>query len=273
MKTKQKPWDHVEVEESGDDQWIVSYADMVTLLFGFFVILYSFSNLDERKFDQMSETLASAFKSVDDKTNVEMDAKVSTEERQIRALHMIVAMLNLGDNMDQGVKKIEELAIGEADTSTVKAQLKDSLKNMSGMEMSTKKSANAPTFEMILSEGILFGAGETDLQSNAKSAIARIALSLKKLPLIERIEIVGHSDAVPPSSSSRFRSNFALSSARAGSVAAVLIENGISPETLQVRGMADLEPLVGRTGQKDLSRDQAAKNRRVHILVRTVKRE
>jgi hypothetical protein len=103
------PLAHIEDDEEHDNElWLVSYADMVTLLFGFFVILFSLSDLDDKKFDQMTARMAEAFKANDGKKSAETDAGVSTEARQLRALQMLVAMLNLGDSVDDAVPKIEK---------------------------------------------------------------------------------------------------------------------------------------------------------------------
>src|SRR5271170_1548655 len=94
----------------GDDHggmWIVSYADMMTLLFGFFVILYSLSQVDEKKLSVVGKELAAAFRGEIEKKQSESQVGMLMEARQIRALQLLIAMLNLGENMDQAVDNIE----------------------------------------------------------------------------------------------------------------------------------------------------------------------
>src|SRR4051794_26707088 len=90
--------------ESHEEPWLVSYADMMTLLFGFFVILFSLSQMDENKFTSVGKQLAEAFKGQVDKNETEVG--MIMEARQIRALQMMVAMLNLGD-MEKVVESVE----------------------------------------------------------------------------------------------------------------------------------------------------------------------
>ena len=85
LHNSKHPWDEIESEHGENDEgWVVSYADMVTLLFGFFVILYSFSTVDEKKYGNVTANLAQTFKSNDIQGN-EGAGKATIEEREIRA--------------------------------------------------------------------------------------------------------------------------------------------------------------------------------------------
>src|SRR3954469_3184543 len=93
--------------EANEELWIVSYADMMTLLFGFFVILYSLSNVDDRKLSVVGKQLAAAFRGEVDHKDSKSEVGMLMEARQIRALQLLIAMLSLGENMDQAVDNIE----------------------------------------------------------------------------------------------------------------------------------------------------------------------
>jgi chemotaxis protein MotB len=85
------------------------------------------------------------------------------------------------------------------------------------------------------------------------------------------VEIVGHTDSTLPSAQARFRDNWSLSSARAGAVARVLLENGIPRTSLNIKGMADLQPMADESVNDPIQKStNRSKNRRVHIIVKKV---
>jgi chemotaxis protein MotB len=260
--------------EENDEGWLISYADMVTLLFGFFVIMYSLSNVDEQKFQEVSEKLAAAFKAPEDGQSKSIaDYGVSYETRQIRALHMLVAMLNLGDDVEQVVKQVET---SYSDKKTAEA-LKDVIENrmqgeVGGLIQQLKQSKddrNVDTVEMILPNASLFPSGGHDLAKGAASKLKILGAELRQSDELLEVEIIGHTDASPPKASSAYRNNFSLSSLRAGAVAEALIEGGLSEKIVTIRGMGSQKPLFrekDRNGQPMLENMQ--RNRRVQVIVK-----
>ena len=276
MSAKRKPWDMHDAEDGGDEPWLVSYADMVTLLFGFFVILYSMSTLDEKKFEQMSEKVAAAFKSTEDAGK--KDSGLTNEARQIRALQLLVAMLNLGESVDQAVKSIEKAAATKTDMEAIKSALEEKLKNDPNVTLGKSKPTELPSVELVLPEKILFQPGMAELSPEAQKKIQQLGHEFRKIDAIEKIEVIGHTDSSPPGKNAAYKTNFALSSARAGAVAQELLHSGIPPEMIAIRGMADLEPLVREETpgspktSPSISKNDPSINRRVHIILRKVGR-
>jgi chemotaxis protein MotB len=286
MSGKQKPWEHHEASEEGDEGWLVSYADMVTLLFGFFVILYSMATLDEKKFEQMGENVAEAFKAPETdvkKAKVSPDA-MTREARQARALQMMAGMVYPTESTDQIVKKIESAAKMTADAKEMREQLMAKTKEFGDNLFSNKPESRF--VELTLPDKILFGSGSDSLSPEAQGKLIQLGKTIAAIPGVERIEVVGHTDSSPPAKTSTYKNNFALSSARAGVVAAALMGAGIKRDLLVVRGMADLEPLVkidsptqpaiGRakvTSKNDPSSIALEKNRRVTLIIRKTAHE
>lgn len=271
--TKVDPFDiTVEPEDQGDDMWIMSYADMVTLMFGFFVILYSFSTLDEKKFDQMSEKMSEAFKVRSDQLSSESNSGISSEERQIRALQMLVSMMNLGENVEDAVEKIEKSYGQDKASEATQKLITEKLTSQEKKLLSkTSKSANSEfqTVELILPAATLFPPGGFQLSKQATARLHGLADDLRQAQQIGEIEILGHTDGQPPSKSAFYDNNFTLSSLRAGAVASVLIRFGVDPKLISVRGMGSLNPLVPeRNPNGSLLPDNMAKNRRVEILLK-----
>ncbi len=260
-------------DDSADhsELWIVSYADMMTLLFGFFVILYSLSQIDDKKFSTVGKELAEAFSGKVDKSETEVTQLM--DARQIRALQMLVAMLNLGENVEQAVENIERKAAGAQSMEAARQMLIEDLKakheeaNLDALRLNVTHKDDE--VEIALPDTMLFESGTADLTPRAKIGLQRIAGFLTRVKGLAGIEVVGHTDSLPPSRSAKFPSNFALSAARAGAVTEELIKHGVEGKTLATRGMASLQPLFPeRRSDGSIIPANLAKNRRVSILVK-----
>jgi chemotaxis protein MotB len=250
--------------------WLVSYADMMTLLFGFFVIIYSMSQVDDKKFQSMGKQLAEAFGGEKQNKNVSLHEGISMETREARAFQLLSSILNLGES-ENAVEKVESAASNEKNMGAAKEiwskELKGTLTEESNIFPKSSLEKNAHV-EMVLPETILFAPGNDLLTMKAESIIKKISQSLQKIEDLVGIEVVGHTDSTPPAANSKFRTNFALSSARAGAVAQALIDNGLDPTAVSVRGMGGLRPLFPETGVTGQTLEENRnKNRRVSIVL------
>jgi chemotaxis protein MotB len=254
----------------GEELWVVSYADMMTLLFGFFVILYSLSQVDDKKFNAVGREIADAF---GEKKKVE-DTEVGqiNEQREIRALQYLIAMLNLGDNMEEAVDKIERTMAESKDFDAAKQVMKeiveaDKTGTLAGI--GGKLPDKSEVTEIVFPDSMLFTLGRAELNESAKVTLGEIARLLSKVEGLAKVEIVGHTDSLRPSGKSPYSSNWALSAARAGAVADELSRAGVPPKTLLTRGMADVQPLFPERGEGGrLIRENMGRNRRVHIILK-----
>jgi len=263
---------HGEQHADGEEGWLVSYADMVTLLFGFFVILFSLSQQDENKMQAVGKKLAESFKGSVDKTNT--DTGILMEARQIRALQMLVALLNLGDNVEKAVESVEKIVAGSKDLEAAKKMLMKDLKSKDKVldELKGSVKETEDSIEISLPDNALFMSGGADLTPSAKIGLKRVAGYLQKVRGLGNLEIVGHTDSLPPSRASKYPGNFALSAARAGAVTEELIKQGIAPKGIITRGMANLQPLFPeRRAGGSVITENLAKNRRVSILIKKKK--
>jgi len=262
---------HGEHAEEGEP-WLISYADMMTLLFGFFVILFSLAQKDDNKMQAIGKELAESFKGSVDKTNA--DTGILMEARQIRALQMLVALLNLGDNVEKAVESVEKIVAGAKDMEAAKKILMKDLKGKDKVveELKMTVAETEDTIELSLPDTALFVSGGADLMPNAKLGLKKIAGHLQKIRGLSGIEVIGHTDSLPPSRASKYPSNYALSAARAGSVTEELIKHGLVPKGIATRGMANLQPLFPeRRADRSLIPENLSKNRRVSILIRKKK--
>jgi chemotaxis protein MotB len=256
-------------EDHEEELWIVSYADMVTLLFGFFVILYSFSNLDDKKFDEMTKDMARSFRA--DVKKEDLIAEESGTDQQLKAFKLLVTMLNIADSPEEAAKKIEQISQSEKTIEAAQELLEETAKkdNLSIKQLVSGSSGMEVLTEIILPELSLFSAGRADLIPGSEKKLHALAMDLRSVTDVREIEVVGHTDSSPVSKQSPYRDNFTLSSMRAGAVAQQLIKYGVPETMLSVKGMGGLRPIVP---DKDPSGKyiaaNMAKNRRVHIVLK-----
>lgn len=247
-------------EIEADEQWIYSYADMMTLLLGFFIVMYSFSKFDEKKFDDVSSELAKVFKG-EQRTKDPLSTEVSSEQKSIITMNRMMTIMNITstNELHAAVEKAYE-------NKNLSEQIKSLLdqKTMGGSEAKDPK-----RIEIVLPDQILFQAGGYRLKAASKPALEELANKLAVLGSDTEFEIVGHSDSSPLGKGHPLVDNFTLSSARAGAVAKFFIDRGLDKEAMSVKGMGDLKPILpeeGVSGRK-LAEHRAA-NRRVEIIIK-----
>ncbi len=214
-------------EHAGNDRWLLTYADLITLLLGLFVILYAMSNIDKKKYDKW----VAAFEGVFGKSSVEM-------ERGIGEKGMI-------DGLSEQIR-IEKL-------------LKQALK-IDGQNSALSVSVDERGVTIHIQEELLFPSGEAQLKGSSFVMLDSLAKVVKKLPNDIRVE--GHSDNIPIATAS-FPSNWHLSVSRAMNAGYYLIDrHNINPEKVSVVGYGEYKPILPNTSEKN-----RAANRRVDIVI------
>lgn len=254
-----------ESEEDGE-LWIYSYADLITLLLGFFIILQSFSVLNIEQFKAVANEIVNA---TDGETK-DQGKKQVTVAQQARALRLLLSMMHVESSVDEAVEHIEnQFAKKGENTAVVDMPGGIDLKAARKDYMQSQDQSN--TIDLAMPETILFAPGSANLLAEAETGIKTLAEEINKLSNVSAIEIVGHTDStIGPNGT--FKDNFSLSSARAGAVAMLLINNAVPRDILLVRGMADLDPLLPETNADgSINAEHRARNRRVQIIVKKSK--
>lgn len=265
---------HIEEEPAEENElWLISYADMMTLLFGFFVILYSFSQIDQGKLAKFGRDMAEALGAKVQEVLSESRIGIMSEARKARAFELLVTMLNLGTNVDEAVRKVEKKAQEGIQSDAAIESLKKSImaKDTTGLFSSLKKAGKKDdaTIDLALPYYALFAPGTDDLTPEAKKQLGMLAKEISKIEDVSSVEVIGHTDSRPPSKGGRFADNWALSSARAMSVGREIIMQGISKNAIQIVAAADSKPLFpeySAKGQPIL--ENMDKNRRVQIVIK-----
>ena len=214
------------------DRWLVSYAEFVTLLFAFFTTLYAISSVDAQKLDTMAEALSLAF---DPSGEAALPLLDSTDATLLEAAARARELEGLRD----------QLATHLADD--IAGDLVDVHLDGRGLVIS-------------LHEAGAFATASAELAPAARELVATVGLAVRDLGNIVRVE--GHTDD-RPIFTQRYRSNWELSTARATSVVAFLVEDvGIPSERLTIAGYGEFRPVA--PNDSDPNR---ARNRRVDIVV------
>ncbi|HEU0189162.1 MAG TPA: flagellar motor protein MotD [Gallionella sp.] len=233
------------IEHDNHDRWMISYADFITLLFAFFVVMYSISSVNEEKYKTFGNSLSIAF------TKQPITASTSVvANQQDQTLKALVDMrtVRLGEQQRKIQERMKNLTSG---LSQVMASL------IKQRTVSINQTRRGVVID--ISASTLFRTGEATLQPGMLNVLRQVAavLSKEELP----IEVEGHSDDIPIATA-QFPSNWELSSARASSVVRMLIDNGVPAKRLAVVGLASNQPLVPND-----SPENRARNRRVTITI------
>ncbi len=190
-------------DQEHSDRWLLTYADLLTLLLGFFVLMYGMSTIDSKRFGQMAEGLQGVFHGGQDK-----------EQQNSKAL-----------DSGAGVLKIGKLKLLQQRVRS----LADSLDSAEGMlpehgDPGTDALSTEITERGLIvhiRESALFESGKAELKATAHFLLDTLAAELSDLPNHLRVE--GHTDS-RPISTERYPSNWELSAARASAVVRYLIE-------------------------------------------------
>lgn len=195
------------------------------------------------------------------------DARVMVLTNKLESLGQNVSRLetergNLGGELEQAQKRMEELKKAQAQAEARAAQFRKLVTQFKALTDAGKLQVEIRENRMIvrLGDKILFDPGKTDLKPEGKDALTQVTAVLKSLPNRD-FQVAGHTDNVPIKSK-RFRSNWDLSTARAVEVTNFMIAAGMEPKRLSAAGYADQSPVAAND-----SSDNMAKNRRIEITL------
>ena len=247
---------------SNHERWLVSYADFITLLFAFFVVLYASSQVDQKKVGKLALAIQVAFQDLGvfpaSTTEVPMDLNDPMPFSTVQAIQNVKRNTELGrisPHTDDSLAAASE----DADLATLQHQLREALHHEIAVH---EVSLHRETDGLIVSlrEFGFFDSGSAAIKPESLSTLDRIASILAIRTYKLRIE--GHTDNVPIHTV-QMASNWELSTARATELVRVLISrHSFAAERLSAAGYAEFHPVASnRTPQG------RAQNRRVDIVV------
>lgn len=234
---------------------MVSYADFITLLFAFFVVMYAISSVNEGKYKTLSDSLGHAFSN-----NGQQGDEI--DPIQIGTLPTTIDPIPLENPATADVEKRRELSDEILKERQQLSQVSDQFEQVltpfiDDKLVSVKK--HDYWIELEMNSEMLFLSGEAELSKKAIPVLKKIAEVINPLPNMVNIE--GHTDNVPIDNL-KFRSNWDLSSARATSVVHELVKEGIVPPRLSAIGYGEFHPIGDNKTEEG-----RFKNRRVVLVL------
>lgn len=255
-----------------NERWLVSYADFITLLFAFFVVMYSISQVNQSKYRVLSETFVQAF-------NQPNDSQANpTPQEKINSTNDVITPLEMGKTSTEESVQENPIVINEnsakpednaQSNTTAKTETKDELAQISDLvnskfaqlinDQMIKVSSNEFWLQIELRDSILFPSGGVETSVQAQTIFTEIADILKNYA--NPVQIEGFTDNIPISNS-KYPTNWELSSARATEIVKFLASHGVAPERLSAVGYGEFQPVA--SNETDAGR---AQNRRVAVMV------
>jgi chemotaxis protein MotB len=240
------------------ERWLVSYADFITLLFAFFVVLYASSQADKKKAAQVAASIKGAFQQLGVFTGSAVEGVGVPGSPGILNPELTDAPLKVVKVAGNSEKSPGGNGFG-IDVDELRHQLETAL----GDEIRQHEIQMRVTPEGLvvsLREVGFFNSGQAELLKNGYKTLTRIATILGGRGFEIRVE--GHTDNVPVHNS-RFKSNWELSTARATTVVSLLIEqHGFDPLLVSAAGYSEYRPVESNKTERG-----RAANRRVDLVV------
>jgi len=223
-----------EPESEGESEWLATFADLSTLLLCFFVLLFSISSVDNKKFRSIMNEVRVSFGNAVPMTVIE-------EHEETGEGDAVINLLPKQKPQKTVASELEEIVNDEKLSSSNVVDLGEdgALLRVGGKAM--------------------FKSGSAEINPKAYSVLDKIiSMALKYHEF--HLDIKGHTDNLPISGG-KFSSNWELSALRATTVLRYMLERGLSPDRLTATGYADTQPLV-----PNLNTENRARNRRVEFL-------
>ncbi|QEY15190.1 flagellar motor protein MotD [Cellvibrio sp. KY-GH-1] len=256
------------------ERWLVSYADFITLLFAFFVVMYSISQVNDSKYRVLSDTFIEAFNQpTDSQTNAEPSEQLNPSNDVITPIDMGKTAQTTPEQQEAPsvISNVGEVAnaISSVATAVDPSTKSDELSQISDLvtekfsqlidDQMVQVSSNELWLQIELKDSILFSSGSAETSEQAQKIFDEIAAILKGYS--NPVQVEGFTDNIPINSA-KYPTNWELSSARASAIVKYLTTKGVAPERLSAVGYGEYQPVA--SNETDVGR---AQNRRVAIMV------
>ena len=227
-------------EHGGDERWLVSYSDFITLLFVLFVVLYSIGQVDVTKYKILAESMRAAF----------------STGGAVKVVSNSISASGGGNdpNSEPAPISIPGMPEKPPQSDEVASQLTTMLNNMN-MGSGVSVQSNIEGVLISLSENIIFYPGTANLYPQAFPVLDGIIGMLNSME--NNLRIVGHTDNSAPTDP-KYANNFELSVGRANVVAQYLISKGINPARLTISGKSEYDPIFPNDSEEHRSMNSRA---------------
>lgn len=267
-------------ENENHERWLVSYADFITLLFAFFVVMYSISSVNEGKYRVLSSSMVSAFRQPKSSLEpvqigqlVRSPLMMPDQVMDVSANPAPIITPMLPQNQDSSTDNSDPLAMefspediimqkafnaAEKEVDEMAGHVEEQLDSLIDEEIVNIK-RNKFWLEVEIKSSLLFPSGGSDLFPASVPVLQKLSKIFRELP--NRIHVEGFTDN-QPINTVIFPSNWELSTARAAAVVRLFESNGIAASRMAAIGYGEFRPIAENTTETG-----RAKNRRVVIVV------
>lgn len=256
-------------EHENHERWLISYADLLTLMFAFFVVMYAVSSVNEGKFRVLASSLVASFRAptrslepIQLGESVTSPLAVAPVDLSARSLSAVPRELAMGQAGEEKQVQNEQYP-GDPATAELKSAARRIKVAMAPLVEQGLVEVRRMThwLEVEIKASILFSSGSAALEPGALPVLERLALILRDLE--NPIDVEGFTDDVPIANAV-FPSNWELSAARSASVVRLFVEKGVPPGRMVVVGFGEFRPIAENTSEQGRSR-----NRRVIVSILT----
>jgi chemotaxis protein MotB len=248
-------------EVESEERWLLTYADMITLLMALFMVLFSITSVNKAKLQVLSKTLQEAFSGKvlpggEGIRDSGADPKSTRPPTSQPAIPAITTLVSDSASSSTAAAKAKE----QEDFRRLKQQI-DSYSAQKGIQGQVQTViAQRGLVIRLLTDRVLFDSGQADLKPEATPVLTKVAEILAQ-ERAHQVMVEGHTDPVPIHGS-LFPTNWELSTARASRVVRFLISGGVARRRLSAAGYASLHPIASNATAAGRSR-----NRRVEIVL------
>ena len=262
---------HEEEEHENHERWLVSYADMVTLLMVLFIVLFAISQVDKEKYDQLATGLAESFGAPITSMGQGASAQPSVFDGYPQPVEVPTEILPV----QQSAADAQDAQAAAAAQDLIEQQAQEAYEQLAAIrdrlqaDLARAGFPDAAQFEIderglvahLVADGLLFSAESAVLRPEGKAIIEAVGPTMQAIPNQLRVE--GHANSVPVTPGGPWLSNWELSAARSSVIVRYIISaDGIAGDRLAAIGFSDTRPLVPDSDPAALT-----VNRRVDIVV------
>lgn len=242
-------------EHENHERWLVSYADFITLLFAFFVVMYAISQVNEGKYRVLSDSLVNAFK-VESRADQPLPTGMESGK---------TASQTSQDVIKQPIPLRRAQAAAEAKRKQQEVKMKNIAKDIlqalaplvRGGQVKVTQSSRGIAVQ--INASVLFATGQAVLEGESVRALQAVARVLAGVE--NSVQVEGYTDDAPISTLA-FPTNWELSTARASSVVRLFADTGVAPDRLVAMGYGENHPVASND-----TAEGRAQNRRVTIMI------
>jgi chemotaxis protein MotB len=257
--------DH-EAEHENEERWLLTYADMITLLMTLFMVLFAISSVNTSKFDALSKSLSEAISgkivtggpSIQ-QTGAEQKTDTATPEPPIPAIRPVMEVKSTSSKSASSTAK-SAAEREEEDFQELKRKI-DAYAKEHGLQNKLQTDVVRRGLVIrLLTDRVVFASGSAQLEPPSTDLLTTLA-RLLVLEVRHPIVVEGHTDN-RPISSPQFPTNWELSTSRATQVVRFFIRQGVAARRLQAAGLAAQRPIASNSND-----DGRSRNRRVEIVL------